>query len=183
MSSVTPLFHGPGTVSDATNAGAPPRRELDSALDPALKETTHQFPGACAIIATMRSRLQAVGLPSDVGEFSEEARRVFLELGRISSPDALTGECTPAVDVYETDEAVEVVMDLPGVESGAVRVVIKGAAVLLAGEKTPRRGRGDFTFHLVERDFGRFARLVRLSAACDGGRAIQVPVTTAQPTK
>lgn len=170
-----------------------------------FERTTHRFPAVCAIIATMRSRIQAVVLPSDVGEFGDEARRLFLELGQTAIPDALTGECLPAVDVYETDEAVEVVMDLPGVEAMAVRVVIKGAAVLIAGEKTPRRGRGDSSFHLVERDFGRFARVVRLTAACEAsraravlangelrvtipkvverrGRAIQVPLTTARPS-
>lgn len=119
----------------------------------------------------MRSRIQAVVLPADVGEFADEARRLFLELGHAASRDALTGECAPPVDVYETDEVVDVVMDLPGVAPTAVRVVLKGAAVLIAGEKTPRRGHGDSTFHLVERDFGRFARLVRLPAACEAGRA------------
>lgn len=118
----------------------------------------------------MRSRIQVV-LPSEVGEFSEEVRRVFLELGRAYGPDSLTGECSPAVDVYETDEHLEIVVDLPGVDPQAVRVVIKGAAVLIAGEKTPRRGRGDASFHLVERGFGKFARLVRITAACDTGRA------------
>lgn len=149
----------------------------------------------------MRSRIQAVGLPMEVGEFGDEARRAFLELGETAAPDVLRGECAPAVDVYETDEAVEVVMDLPGVQASAIRVIIKGAAVLIAGEKSPRRGRGDSSFHLVERDFGRFARVVRLPAACEvsraravlangelrvalpkvverRGRAFQVPVTT-----
>jgi HSP20 family protein len=119
----------------------------------------------------MRSRLQAVVLPSEVGEFAEEVRRIFLELGRSASPEALSGECVPPLDVYETDEALEVALDVPGVDAQSVRVVVKGNAILIAGEKTPRRGRGDSSFHLVERGFGRFARLVRLTTACDGGRA------------
>jgi len=119
----------------------------------------------------MRSRIQAVVLPSEVGEFAEEVRRIFVELGRPSSPDGLSGECVPPLDVYETDEALEIAIDVPGVDAQSVRVVIKGNAILIAGEKTPRRGRGDSSFHLVERGFGRFARLVRLSTACDGGRA------------
>ncbi len=118
----------------------------------------------------MRSRIQVV-LPSEVGEFSEEVRRVFLELGRAYGPDCLTGECSPAVDVYETDEHLEIVVDLPGVDAQAVRIVIKGAAVLIVGEKAPRRGRGDSSFHLVERGFGKFARLVQITTPCDTGRA------------
>jgi HSP20 family protein len=42
---------------------------------------------------------------------------------------------------------------------------------LIAGEKAPRRGRPDASFHLVERGYGRFARVIRLTAACDTGKA------------
>lgn len=119
----------------------------------------------------MRSRLHTVVLPSEVGDFGDEVRRIFRELGGAFAPDALAGECAPPIDVYETDDAVEVAMDLPGVEPTAVRIVAKGTAVLIAGEKAPRRGRGDSSFHLVERGFGRFARTVQLPAACDAGKA------------
>ena len=40
-----------------------------------------------------------------------------------------------------------------------------------AGEKTARRARTESTFHLVERGYGRFARVVRLARACDTSRA------------
>ena len=83
----------------------------------------------------------------------------------------MAGECSPPIDVYETDDAMEIRVDLPAVDAADVRVAIKGATVLIAGEKTPRRGRGDSSFHLVERGFGRFARTVGLSAACDTSRA------------
>jgi HSP20 family protein len=119
----------------------------------------------------MRSRLQPVVLPIEAGDFGAELRSIFEELGRALGTDPLTGECSPAVDVYETDETLEIAVDLPGVEARAVRVLVKGSVVLVAGEKLPRRGRGDSSFHLVERGFGRFARTVRLTAACDVGRA------------
>lgn len=122
----------------------------------------------------MRPRIQAVALPSEIGEFAEDVRRIFLELGRASgsgSADALTGDCNPPVDLYETDEALEIAMDVPGVSADSIRVLVKGASLLIAGEKLPRRGRGDSSFHLVERGFGRFVRLLRLTTACDAGRA------------
>jgi HSP20 family protein len=118
----------------------------------------------------MRSRIQAVVLPSEAGEFADEVRRIFVELGRASG-EMLNGECSPAVDVYETDSAVEISMDLPDVDLAFVRVVAKGQTVLIAGEKAPRRGRGDSSFHLVERGYGRFARAIRLTAACDTAKA------------
>ena len=79
----------------------------------------------------------------------------------------------PVVDVFETDRTVEIVLDLPGVAADAVRILIKSGVVLIVGEKerpvlsknTPA------SFHLVERDFGRFARAVRVAGAIDAGQA------------
>jgi len=109
-------------------------------------------------------------LPSEAGEFTDDVRRIFAELGRTLG-EQLTGECSPAVDVYETDETVEITADVPGVASDALRIVAKGQTILIAGLKIPRRSRGDSSFHLVERGYGRFARAVRLSTACDTSRA------------
>jgi HSP20 family protein len=122
-------------------------------------------------MSAMRSRVHAVVLPSEVGEFADEVRAVFLELGRTFGVESLAGECSPPVDVFETDETVEMTVDLPGVDPTAVRVLTKGDAVLVVGEKAARRGRSDSSFHLVERGFGRFARAVRLGRACDASRA------------
>ncbi|MGE5245022.1 MAG: Hsp20/alpha crystallin family protein [Betaproteobacteria bacterium] len=119
----------------------------------------------------MRSRVHAVVVPPELGEFGDDIRRIFLELGRTFGPETLTGECAPPLDVFETDDAVEVAMDLPGVDASAVRVVARGDALLIAGEKLAKRGNGESTFHLLERGFGRFARIVRLGRACDTGRA------------
>jgi HSP20 family protein len=119
----------------------------------------------------MRSRIHTIVLPSEVADFADEVRLVFLELGRTFGLESLAGECAPPLDVYETDDAVEITADLPGVDPGAVRVVIKGATLLIIGEKPARRTQGESTFHLVERGFGRFARGVRLARACDAARA------------
>jgi HSP20 family protein len=118
----------------------------------------------------MRSRIQAVVIPSESSEFADELGRLLKEVGR-SAGSLLTAECSPPLDIYETDDGFEIAMDLPGVELSAVRLVAKGNAVLIAGEKMPRRGRGDSSFHLVERGYGRFARVARLAKPCDSSRA------------
>jgi HSP20 family protein len=150
----------------------------------------------------MRSRIHAVVLPSEVGEFADEIRRVFLELGRTFGLESLAGECSPPIDVYETDETIEIAVDLPGVNPEALRVLMTRGTVLIVGEKPARRAQGESSFHLVERGFGRFARSVRLTQACDAaharatladgelrvsipkmperrGRSIQIPITPA----
>jgi len=119
----------------------------------------------------MPPRVHTIAIPAEIGDCADEIRRTFLELGRVFGTESLAGECSPPVDVYETDESVEVVVDLPGVDPVAVRVMAKGDSVLIAGDKTPRRVRGESSFHLVERGYGRFARVVRLGRPCDTGRA------------
>ena len=110
--------------------------------------------------------------PVDLGQ---DVNRLFEDLAR-RRPDrrhVVAGECMPVVDVFETDRTVEIVLDLPGVAADALRILIKSGVVLIVGEKerpilsknTPA------SFHLVERDFGRFARAVRIAGAVEAGQA------------
>jgi HSP20 family protein len=115
-------------------------------------------------------------LPStEVSDLSDEVREIFEELAATlpNEQRATSGECHPALDVVETDEAVEIVMDVAGIAPEAVRVVFRAGVVLIAGEKAPPASRAPRTFHLVEREFGRFARGVRVNGAFDvqAGRA------------
>ena len=107
---------------------------------------------------------------TDVGDLSHEVRRLFEDLAR-NRPDRrpiVSGECLPLQDVYETDRTIEIVLDLPGVTLDGCRVMIKAGVVLVVGEKErPNITRGPASYHLVERDFGRFARAVRVHAAID----------------
>jgi hypothetical protein len=72
----------------------------------------------------MRTRIHAISIPSEIGDFSDEVRRIFLELGRDFGSVALAGECVPPIDVYETDDTLEIAVDLPGVDPAAVRAFI-----------------------------------------------------------
>ena len=111
------------------------------------------------------------GVPAEVAEFADEVRHVFLELGRAFGPATHAGQCSPAIDVYERDTRIEIVVDLPGVDPKSLRVIAKGVTILIVGEKAARRPRAEASFHLVERDFGRFARAVRVGQACDTSQA------------
>jgi len=113
-------------------------------------------------------------LSSEVRDLNDEVSRLFDELDREAGPPRRmpSGHCTPALDVQETPEVLEVVMDLPGVPASHVRVLLKGGVLVIVGEKPSPYpgGRGDTSFHLVERGFGRFARAVHLAGTFDGGR-------------
>src|SRR5262249_27957800 len=131
------------------------------------------------MIQRMRPRIHTLAMP-ELGDFADEVRRVYFELGRAFGPESLAGECSPAIDVYETDDTMEIAVDLPGVAGSAIRVMVKGDSVLVAGEKAARRTRGESSFHLVERGYGRFARVGRLGFA-GGTRRAQARLTPGEP--
>jgi len=110
---------------------------------------------------------------SESRELADEIARLFDDIARSLGRHIATGETTPALDVVETDAAVEIHVDLPGVEANALRVLIKNGVVFVAGEKLPHDAheRSESSFHIVERGFGHFARAVRLTGAFDAGRA------------
>lgn len=97
-------------------------------------------------------------------------RRDFDEAGYRG--EAETVEYRPPVDVIETESAIEIVADLPGVAPDAVRVVYTGNTLVVAGRKQTRHcAHREAAFHLAERTFGRFVCVVRCDIAVDAGRA------------
>lgn len=112
---------------------------------------------------------------TDVGDLGQEMHRLFEELAR-RRPErrhVVSGECLPLLDVLETDKSIEIALDIPGVVADGVRIMIKAGVVLIVGEKERHdlSLKGPASFHLVERDFGRFARAIRVRAAFDASRA------------
>ena len=107
--------------------------------------------------------------PGESGELGDDIRELFDDLTRSlgSDPSAYPGQCRPLVDVFETDAAVELVVDTCGVASNALRVLFRNGVIIVAGEKAAVPTLPEATYHLVERDFGRFARAVRLTGAFD----------------
>ena len=105
-------------------------------------------------------------------EMGDELRRLFDLLDGEAQAAGGTGECNPPLDVIDGPAAVVIVMDLPGVRADGVQVVLARGTVLIAGTKLPAAcGHKDAAFHLAERAFGRFARVIRLAGAIDGARA------------
>jgi len=109
-------------------------------------------------------------LPSaEAADLADDIRELFDDLSRTldRTHRAYSGECHPALDVFETETTIEVCVDVAGVPASALRVVFRSGVLLIVGEKAPGPTTSEQTFHLVERAFGRFARAVRLAGAFD----------------
>jgi HSP20 family protein len=112
-------------------------------------------------------------LPGEPRELANDIRELFDDLAATLEHEqrAYSGECHPSLDVLETEAAVEVIVDVAGIPAEALRIVFRAGVLIVAGEKAPAHAAAAQTFHLVEREFGRFARAVRLSAAFDIGQS------------
>jgi HSP20 family protein len=110
---------------------------------------------------------------AETRELAGDLRDLFSDLNATLPAEqrVYSGECHPALDVVETQSAVEIIVDVVGVPAQALRVLFRGDTLIVAGEKAPAGTAAEPTFHLVEREFGRFARAVRLTGAFDLQRA------------
>jgi HSP20 family protein len=111
--------------------------------------------------------------PAETRHLAGDLRELFADLDATLPPEqrVYSGECHPALDVLETQTGVEVVVDVAGVPAQGIRILFRGDTLVVAGEKAPSPVAAEPTFHLVEREFGRFARAVRLTGAFDVSRA------------
>lgn len=143
-------------------------------VGPQLHRGASPLPGDTSTRVPLVRLAQFSFLPSgESQELTEDIRELFEELATSLQHDqrAYSGECHPTLDVLESDDAIEVLVDVSGIQSAALRVLFRAGVLIVAGEKAPTPPGADQTFHLVEREFGRFARAVRLQGAFDVDRA------------
>jgi HSP20 family protein len=69
-----------------------------------------------------------------------------------------SGPFCPAADLYETDQAVVVILEVPGVEAQSIEVKLQGAALRVSGRIPPAHGDGQSRFVRMERASGAFFR-------------------------
>jgi len=79
-------------------------------------------------------------------------------------------EFVPDVDIYETDQELVLVADMPGVDRGSVDVDLAGGVLTVAGRMKPRKLDAGFT--LIDHEFhtGSFSRSFELSEEIDSAK-------------
>jgi HSP20 family protein len=82
-----------------------------------------------------------------------------------------TGAWSPAVDMYESDQALTVKAELPGFSKDDVQVEIKDNVLTLKGERKREHEVKEEQYHRVERAFGAFRRSFVLPALIDADKA------------
>lgn len=75
------------------------------------------------------------------------------------------GGWNPAVDIAETEDAMLVKAELPGLEPDDVSITLTGDVLTIKGEKKHEKEEKTKDYHRVERSYGSFERSVQLPAS------------------
>jgi len=106
----------------------------------------------------------------DLTSIQERMNQIFedaLARSRGRDEGLRTGMWTPAVDIYEENDAVVVKAELPGVEKDQISVEVKDGILTLRGERKFERDVKEESYHRIERAYGTFLRSFSLPVSVD----------------
>jgi len=121
-------------------------------------------------MAVMR-RASTEGLHEELMHAWQELERLFARLGLPHENASPAESWTPCVDVFEADGALNVVMEVPGLNPESLHVSWSSGRLTVSGERRERRASGAVGFLCMERPHGRFTRTVALDVPVDARRA------------
>ena len=100
----------------------------------------------------------------EVARIQSEINRLFNNLLDLGVPGHESGAWIPNADILETQDALLVMVELPGLEAGDLALSVHGGNIIIKGEKRRPDPEVEARFHAAERPFGRFRRVINLGA-------------------
>jgi HSP20 family protein len=98
-----------------------------------------------------------------ISRFQTELDRLFHEALQLGASNISAGEWQPDLDIVETPEAVQFLLDVPGLAASDLSVEVRGTLIVISGTKTtPLPPTEHVRFQCMERGHGRFRREVQL---------------------
>jgi HSP20 family protein len=113
----------------------------------------------------MNRLMEDLGLTDLESRYLEEMQRMQQRMGDLMEEVEITKESdslTPLADLKETDEALVVTMDLPGVRKEDVDISITDDELRVVAERKTETEVAEKDFHKRERTYKRFERSVTL---------------------
>lgn len=86
------------------------------------------------------------------------------------APPDLRASWAPPLDVYETPQSVNIVVELPGVRAADVEITVDEEVLTVRGTRSFYEGMNEDAFHRIERRFGPFQRRITLPKQSDTDR-------------
>ena len=94
------------------------------------------------------------GFPAGLRLFEDSVNRL------LNTP--ATRPWVPSVDIFETENELNLLADLPGIDMNDIDIQIENGTLALRGERKYENSVKDGGFHRVERGYGSFARYFSL---------------------
>ena len=112
------------------------------------------------LLPSLRSRQQAsvdpfTALRRELDSFFADYNRGLPNLTEV-------GAQIPALNIAETNDAIEISTELPGVDEKDINVSLDGNRLVISGEKKQESDRNEKEWHVVERSYGAFHRAIAL---------------------
>jgi HSP20 family protein len=149
-------------------------RGVSSAPDPARdnQPTSHQMetPMALRSLTPSNGGSRSALALNPFGFLQREIDRLFQDVTR--GPD-LAGQAqvmlVPNIDVTETADEIVVSVEMPGLQRDDVQITVDDDILTIRGEKRVEREEGDEdrNYHVSERSYGVFLRMLQLPAGID----------------
>lgn len=108
-----------------------------------------------------------ISLQRDFDDFFD---RIWRRWPQTTTP-SLFGSAEPTTDVSETENEVEVSIELPGIDEKDVEVTISEDMLTVRGEKRAEKEEKKKGYYLSERSFGSFHRVIPLPHGLDTDKA------------
>ncbi|HYE71770.1 MAG TPA: Hsp20/alpha crystallin family protein [Blastocatellia bacterium] len=91
-------------------------------------------------------------------------------LGNFGDETLTSGAWSPAVDIYEKPEAIELVFEIPGVDQNDIKVHFENNQLTVSGERKLEFENNREGYHRIERNYGNFLRSFTVPSTIDPNR-------------
>lgn len=95
--------------------------------------------------------------------------RTGWKLPQNGEPALFSEPVFPAMDIVETDDAVKISAEVPGVKEEDLDASILGDVLVLKGEKSADHEESEDNYHRIERQYGSFRRQIPLGFTPEDG--------------
>lgn len=100
-----------------------------------------------------------------MSRFIDEAFNDFVSPGSLDA--ASTRPWMPAVDIEETEDALTLYVEIPGLSKDDVQLTLENNVLTISGERRFDQERKGSNYHRVERAYGKFSRAFSLPTNVD----------------
>jgi HSP20 family protein len=106
----------------------------------------------------------------NIDQLQREIQELFSDLWQVPRFSGLRAGFRPHVDCFRTEQALTVLVELPGIDPEKIDLFVAEGTLYLAGNRVRPRLEGQ-VYQQMELDYGPFRRQVALGADVDVSRA------------